>query len=230
MTEWHGYDEAARSLCVNAFGEWHTQDLWKHNEDLRRYDQIIRDTQPDIIIETGTNTGASASWFLSAFPVNPKVITIDIEPNRFNRANDYGIIRVAGDSTHPEVGAKVRELLHRWASAGDGSSPRVMVSLDSDHSAEHVRKEIELYAPLVTPGCYLVIEDGVFSWLNDAQWREHGCVDREGNRIYTGTPLDAIKDWRNSGFWPSPFTRDREIEAIGQRPTMNPAGWWRRDA
>ncbi len=34
-----------------------------------------------------------------------------------------------------------------------------MVVLDSDHSAAHVGKELEIYAPLVTPGCYMVVED-----------------------------------------------------------------------
>jgi len=36
---------------------------------------------------------------------------------------------------------------------------RVMVILDSDHSEEHVSKELELYAPLVTKGSILIIED-----------------------------------------------------------------------
>jgi cephalosporin hydroxylase len=35
-----------------------------------------------------------------------------------------------------------------------------MVILDSDHEREHVLKEIELYAPLVTIGSILIIEDG----------------------------------------------------------------------
>ena len=37
---------------------------------------------------------------------------------------------------------------------------RVMVVLDSDHSCEHVYKEMVAYAPLVSPGCYMVVEDG----------------------------------------------------------------------
>lgn len=219
MTEWHGYDEATRSLCVNEFGDWFSDDLWKTKADLRRYGKIISLTKPDIIIETGTNTGASACWFASSTPVNPLVITIDIEPTRWNRASAYAVERLEGNSTDPELITEVQRTL-RGFGTGAGRPPRVMVSLDSDHSAAHVRKEIELYAPLVTSGCYLVIEDGILSWLNQSQLDAHDCH-------YDGTPLDAIEQWRNRGW--GPFTRDHSIEAIGSVPTMNPAGWWRRD-
>lgn len=224
-TDW-GYDEARRAACVAAFGDWHTDDLWKHNDDLRRYDQIIRNTRPDVIIETGTNTGASASWMVSATPGRRTVITVDTDTSRWNRASQYGIFRVEGDSTDMDIFEEIRTNLKYWP-----GPPRVMVSLDSDHSAAHVRREIELYAPLVTPGCYLVVEDGIFSWLSDAQLRAHGCMWVDGTKIYDGTPLDAIEDWGKSTQWadrmPGNFERDEMIE-FAYPVTMNPAGWWRR--
>ena len=36
-----------------------------------------------------------------------------------------------------------------------------MVVLDSNHTHEHTLKELELYAPLVTPGSYCVVFDTV---------------------------------------------------------------------
>lgn len=212
MSATWGYDDARRAACVAAFGDWHSADLWKHNDDLRRYDQIIRDTRPDVIIETGTNTGASASWFVSAGP-GLHVCTVDTEPSRFNRASDHGIYRIAGSSTDPGVVAQVRQWLGR-------PSTRVMVSLDSDHSAAHVRREIELYAPLVTPGCYLVVEDGILAWLRDDQLKAHGCA-------YDGTPLDAIESARRAGTLTG-FECATPIE-FAYPVTMSPAGWWRRD-
>lgn len=225
MSATWGYSDARRAACVGAFGDWHSDDLWKHNDDLRRYDQIIRDTQPDVIIETGTNTGASASWMVSGMPGRRTVYTIDTEPNRFNRSSDYGIVRMEGDSADSDTFEHIRDALKYWP-----GQPRVMVSLDSDHSAAHVRQEIELYAPLVTPGCYLVVEDGIFSWLRDDQWRAHGCMRADGIKLYDGTPLDAIDQWLKSYLGDVdafPFERDEQIE-FAYPVTMNPAGWWRR--
>lgn len=40
-----------------------------------------------------------------------------------------------------------------------GGAKRVMVVLDSNHTHAHVERELELYAPLVTKDCYLVVCD-----------------------------------------------------------------------
>lgn len=118
--------------------------------DLWVYQEIIYETQPDLIIETGTFHGGSAA-FLSAMCVlfdRGHVISID----KVDRLKpllprvDYFI----GSSTDPEIVATVR-------SRAQGK--RVMVILDSDHSPEHVAAELREYHDLVTPGCYLIIED-----------------------------------------------------------------------
>ena len=43
--------------------------------------------------------------------------------------------------------------------AAAATAERVMVVLDSNHTQAHVLRELELYAPLVTKGCYLVVCD-----------------------------------------------------------------------
>ena len=81
--------------------------------------------------------------------------------------------------------------------------------LDSDHSRDHVIAEIDLYAPLVTVGCYLVVEDAIYHWVDDG---------------YDGDPLQAITATLGHR---DDFTRALDIEAM-YPITGSPAGWWCR--
>jgi cephalosporin hydroxylase len=42
---------------------------------------------------------------------------------------------------------------------------KVLVILDSCHSREHVAAELAAYSPLVTPGSYIVVTDGLMQGL-----------------------------------------------------------------
>jgi cephalosporin hydroxylase len=64
-----------------------------------------------------------------------------------------------GDSTDPTIVAQVENLI--------GSASPVLVILDSGHSRDHVARELERYAPLVTKGSYIVATDGVMKDLFD---------------------------------------------------------------
>jgi cephalosporin hydroxylase len=58
---------------------------------------------------------------------------------------------IKGSSTDPKIVKQVKALIK--------PTDRVMLALDSDHTAEHVLKELKLYGPLVTSGCYCVVDD-----------------------------------------------------------------------
>lgn len=177
--------------------------LW---EDLYRYAAIIEATGPQIIIETGTRSGASARWFARRAE-RPRVVTIDISHDELVRAGTP-FMPLLGNSIDPGIVARVTELV---------GSRRCMVVLDSDHSAAHVTAEIRAYAPLVTPGCYLVVEDGIFGYASQEQrdWHLPGLV---------GSPLDAIA----AELVPDPgWVRDTVVEEL-YPITHHPNGFWRR--
>jgi cephalosporin hydroxylase len=85
-----------------------------------------------------------------------RVISIDVE--RLHDLTHPRITFLIGSSTSPEVVAEVR------AEAQTTEGP-VMVVLDSDHSASHVAAELEFYGPLVTPGSFIISQDGVMDRL-----------------------------------------------------------------
>src|SRR5437016_4990014 len=68
------------------------------------------------------------------------------------------ITYLTGSSTSEDVLATVRRR------AADASGP-VLVILDSDHSQAHVAAELDVYAPLVTPDSFCLVQDGVIDTL-----------------------------------------------------------------
>ena len=64
-----------------------------------------------------------------------------------------GIDFILGSSVDPAVVAQVTAYIQ------NAFALRVMVILDSNHEKEHVLQELALYAPLVTKGSALIIED-----------------------------------------------------------------------
>jgi cephalosporin hydroxylase len=119
--------------------------------DLWIYQEILHELRPAAIVETGTANGGSALYLASVCDLlgHGEVMTIDIEQR--DRPSHARVTYVSGSSTAPEVTARVEEFI-------GGRSP-VLVILDSDHARDHVLRELHLYAPLVTPGSYVVVED-----------------------------------------------------------------------
>jgi cephalosporin hydroxylase len=124
--------------------------------DLWIYQEILHETRPDLIVETGTYEGGSALYLASICDLlgRGRVMTIDITERGFSgnpRSEHPRIHYVLGSSTDEAVLDEVR----KEAQGAEG----VMVILDSDHSEKHVFRELEAYSPLVSPGHYLVVED-----------------------------------------------------------------------
>lgn len=131
---------------------WLGVPAWKCPLDLWIYQEILYETRPELIIETGTAYGGSALFLASICDMlgRGRVLTIDIAPRQRLPQHDR-ITYLTGSSLDDAVVASVRE----QASHADA----VMLILDSLHRMDHVLAELRLYAPLVTPGCYAIVED-----------------------------------------------------------------------
>lgn len=170
--------------------------------DLWTYSEIIWETQPDLIIETGTLAGASALYLAHTLdavaaqggPQGSEIITIDINPYPGLPEHDR-ITYFNGDSVAEKMAAKVGRR---------AEGKRVMVILDSDHSYEHVLKELRTYNSLVAPGCYLIVED---------TWGPLGYGAAK-----------AVKEFLSR---PTPFTVDRSRER--HLMTFHPGGFLKKD-
>ncbi len=119
--------------------------------DLWIYQELITQNRPDVIIETGTAYGGSALFMASICELlgHGEVITIDIQSDP-SRPEHPRMAYVHGSSTAADI---VAEVLGRVA------GKRVMVVLDSDHTAGHVYDEMVAYSGVVGESDYLIVED-----------------------------------------------------------------------
>jgi cephalosporin hydroxylase len=137
-------------------------------EDMFRVQEVICRIRPDVIIETGVAHGGSLVFYASLCKAleRGRVIGIDVEIRPHNRAAIEAhplfpyLTLIEGSSTD---GAIVREVQRRIR-----PDETVFVMLDSNHTRDHVLAELEAYAPMVTPGSYIVAADGIMEQVAGA--------------------------------------------------------------
>jgi cephalosporin hydroxylase len=142
--------------------KWRGVRILKCPLDLWVYHELIYELKPELIIETGTSRGGSAMFLADMLDQTGKgmVVTVDIRdckiPEDADRVLAHKRIKfLIGSSTSPEVYNEIKEI------AKDKKT--ILVILDATHNKEHVLNELQLYAPLVTTGSYVVVEDTNFN-------------------------------------------------------------------
>jgi cephalosporin hydroxylase len=170
---------------------WMDRPIIQFPQDMVGMQEIIWRTKPDLIIETGIAHGGSLVMNASLLamleyadaveqggvvdPKKPrrKVLGIDIDIRAHNRAAIEGhpmagrIEMIQGSSIGADVIAEVKKRAQGYKN--------ILVSLDSNHTHEHVLAELEAYAPLTTVGNYCVvfdtgIEDAPDTMFADRPW------------------------------------------------------------
>jgi cephalosporin hydroxylase len=136
-------------------------------DDMLRFQEAIFRLKPDVIVETGIAHGGSLVYSASLLKLIGKgrVIGVDIEIRPHNRTRIEAhplkplITLIEGSSVAPDIVAKVRDAIK--------PGETVLVVLDSNHSYAHVAAELAAYAPLVTPGSYILATDGFMRDVTD---------------------------------------------------------------
>lgn len=147
--------------------QWIGTLILKTPMDLWAYQEVIVATRPDVIIETGTAWGGSALFFATLCDMlgHGRVISIDQITDipalyRWAFGQDCSVPSTRRP-VHPRITYVSGDVLDvavrdEVVVTVDGT---VMISLDSHHDYWHVLEELRLWSPLVTEGCYCVIED-----------------------------------------------------------------------
>lgn len=146
---------------------WFGRPIIQLPEDMVRFQEVVYRLKPDVIIETGIAHGGSLFFSASLCKAIGKgrVIGVDIEIRSHNRKaieehELFSLITlIEGNSADPEVVEQIKELIK--------PGEKVLIVLDSNHTKDHVLKELNNYHVLVTPGSYIVATDGIMQDLYD---------------------------------------------------------------
>jgi cephalosporin hydroxylase len=201
--------ESEAPLTLN----WMGVGIVKCPYDLWHYTDIIQQTKPDLIIETGTFQGGSALYMAHVFDL--------LAADHWDYANDTGrvlsidLVKDRELPNHPRVdyllgmSSTSPEVIEHVGKAADGK--RCMVILDSAHNRKHVLREMQLYKRFVAKGCYMIVED------TNVHGYPYAIGDIEGE---DDGPAEAVRDFQptNNG-----YEVDRRFERLGM--SQNPGGY-----
>ena len=156
---------------------WMGRPIIQYPQDMAAMQELVWQVKPDLIIETGIAHGGSLimnASFLALLelaeaaengqvvdPKKPKRkvlgIDIDIRPHNLEAIKAHPmsnrIDMIQGSSIAPEIINQVKEYSKAYKT--------ILISLDSNHTHEHVLAELEAYAPLTSVNSYCVVFDGV---------------------------------------------------------------------
>ena len=194
---------------------WMGRPVIQMPEDLVMVQDVIQRVRPDTIVETGVAHGGGSVFYASLCEIlgHGRVISIDVDIRPHNRkaleehALKKRITLIEGSSVARATVDQVRKLIR--------PGEKVMVVLDSNHSAAHVMQELEFFCPLVSPGSYVVVADGNMDDLSDVPGGQSKWVE--------DNPKVAIHEFLKSH---PEFEIDPEPSRLGV--TYWPEGYLRR--
>jgi cephalosporin hydroxylase len=214
FVEQMGADESLRKLTREWFAAvskheysyhftWLGRPIIQFPQDMIAVQEIIWKVRPDLIIETGIARGGSLIFSASVLELlggDGLVVGVDIDIREHNRVEverhpmAKRIRMIQGSSVAEDTFAEVRR-------HAEGKR-RVLVMLDSNHTHEHVLRELELYSPLVRADSYLVVFDTIIGEMpaDFSQDRPWGPDDN---------PLTAVQEFLRKN---NRFEVDREFD------------------
>lgn len=139
---------------------WMGRPIIKYPQDVVIMQELIWNVRPDLIIETGIAHGGSiifSSSMMELLGNGGKVIAVDIDIRKHNRdeIEKHPMMR---NITMLEGSSIDEKIVQQIADYAKGFK-KIMVVLDSNHSHEHVYRELEMYTPLVSVDSYILLPD-----------------------------------------------------------------------
>ncbi len=164
---------------------WMGHRALKNPLDAWIYQEIIYQVRPDYIVEIGNANGGTTLFLANICDLlnHGSIIGLDIDHSIFGVKHPR-IELITGDCSSPEILETVRRKVQ---------GKKVLVIHDAEHTRGAVLRDLRLYAPLVSVGSYLIVEDS-FEGLKGFNY---GRGDKVGVFAIRNpdTPLQAIEEF-----------------------------------
>jgi len=177
--------------------EWLGLPIIQYPQDIVAYQEIIWKIKPDLIIETGIARGGSLILSASMLQLIGKGqvvgIDIDIRKENLKKIENHFLKKrikmIQGSSIDEKIIKQVKKIAK--------NKKKIMVVLDSNHTHEHVLKELENYSQFVKKGCYLIVFDTIIEDIPQSIMKKTKRPWGKGN-----SPKSAVKEFlkKNSRF------------------------------
>jgi len=140
---------------------WMGRILWKNPLDCWVYQEILFDTQPEVVVEIGVAHGGGTLYLANLLDLlgtpGASVVGIDMDMSHVADLQHPRIKLIEGNCLDTGTVSQVTQIC---------GGRKTMVIADCDHRKEHVLDELRVYSPLVSVGCYYIVEDGICDVMN----------------------------------------------------------------
>jgi cephalosporin hydroxylase len=204
LPEAKAFFDASLPLLYSYNFDWLGLPIIQYPQDVMAIQEIVWRTRPDLIVETGIARGGSLILYASLLKLignGGRVVGVDVDIRPHNRQSIEE--HVLADAIHLIQGSSIDEATVAAVRDQVKDAARIMVVLDSMHTADHVLRELELYSPLVTQGCYLIVFDTVIEFMPPETVAHRPWS--QGN-----SPYNAVQQFLQTN---SRFRVDRAIDA-----------------
>jgi cephalosporin hydroxylase len=214
----------SRKLYVEAdkhnysyFYSWQGETILQTPEDIITLQEIISELKPEVIIEVGVAWGGTMLFYDSLSKQNDikKIIGIDIyipdhlKKSIYGKAKNNNIHLYEEDSTNLKLFQTIKKKIK--------NNKGILIHLDSDHTKEHVLKELNIFSKLCKKNDVIIVGDTIIEYIPKQTHRVRDW--KKGNN-----PKNALDIFLKKN---KTFEIDKKICAK-QMFTNNPKGYIRK--
>jgi predicted O-methyltransferase YrrM len=165
--------------------------------EITAFISLVRAQQPRRVLEIGTHIGGTLYLLAWASEADARILSVDVQSYERRRrrlyrsfARSHQVVDVLEADSHL---TSTRETVAQFFDA----EPLDVLFIDGDHSYEGVRRDYELYAPLLRPGGIVAFHDivnGPREYVGGVPefWREI--------RSSLVEPVEYVASWNQGGY------------------------------